>query len=516
MTNQVSVVFEDKIEYPTNPPYHPHISYPEYPFADQPIIGNQQPVTSNQQPNLAYESVRESLRLLGLDAENYSTSAWNPLKELVSPGSTVVIKPNAVLDINLKKECSVFASITHGSVLRAVTDYVYKALEGKGRLIIADAPLANSNFENWKKITGIQEIADFYKKTKGFEIEIYDLRHLYSPFDHRHGFAPANLKKRASRDPAGYREIDLGSKSLFSQWDEKSCGRLYGADYDRQATVRNHSDGHHRYKVAQTFLEADTIISIPKLKVHSKVGVTLNIKSMVGTQGDKNYIPHCRIGDPTRGGDEYPNLGPLQNFINRYRMWTIEHLLSKETPWIDRVYRIFFRPIQNKLQGLAHRLGRKKFGADYLGNIIGGAWYGNDTAWRMSLDLIRIILYSDRNGRIQDRPQRKFFSVIDGIVAGEDEGPLAPTNKPAGVIIAGQSPLTTDIVASSIMGFDFEKMPTFKVGLEQSWLADWPNGTKSLQIHSNRPDWQSLEEIRANHLGFLPSRGWRKHLEIQK
>ena len=56
-----------------------------------------------------------------------------------------------------------------------------------------------------------------------------------------------------------------------------------------------------------------------------------------------------------------------------------------------------------------------------------GAWYGNDTAWRMTLDLNNIIHYSDKNGIIKkDQQIRKNLVLVDGIIGGEGEGPLSP------------------------------------------------------------------------------------------
>jgi len=40
------------------------------------------------------------------------------------------------------------------------------------------------------------------------------------------------------------------------------------------------------------------LYSIPKMKVHGKVGVTLNLKGLVGVNTDKNYLIHYRVGTP--------------------------------------------------------------------------------------------------------------------------------------------------------------------------------------------------------------------------
>ena len=56
-----------KPDYPAVPPFHPHSRYPEY----EGSVGNE--------TNWVYESVRECLLRLGMDAAHYSSPLWNPL-----------------------------------------------------------------------------------------------------------------------------------------------------------------------------------------------------------------------------------------------------------------------------------------------------------------------------------------------------------------------------------------------------------------------------------------------------
>jgi len=94
-----------------------------------------------------------------------------------------------------------------------------------------------------------------------------------------------------------------------------------------------------------------------------------------------------------------------------------------------------------------------------LGAIYGGAWYGNDTCWRMALDLAGIVHYANREGQMQISLQRTHLCLIDGIVAGEGKGPLSPTPLAAGVLIFGDNVALTDVVACRLMGFDAGHIP---------------------------------------------------------
>ncbi|HVG31960.1 MAG TPA: DUF362 domain-containing protein [Pyrinomonadaceae bacterium] len=502
---RVSISRDPQAVYPERGPYNAEQDYPEYALAGKNCL---------DADNRVYGAVRESLRLLGLDAERFGTPDWNPLGQLIKPGNSVFIKPNAVLDINQKRGETVFASITHGAVLRAVADYAYKALKGRGKIIIADAPLAHSDFDNWKKVTGTNEIVELYREQLGFEIEVHDLRNLYVPWDYENGFAPSHLRRRADRDPAGYVDVDLKDESEFAEFSDDDVRLMYGSDFKREHTVQHHLNGHHRYHVAKSVLDADVLISVPKMKTHQKVGVTLNIKGMVGTQGDKNYIPHFRIGDTARGGDEYPDLGVWQNALNRSRMWMHTSVLARETKAADLAYKILSRVHHTGQRAIEWR-GLRKHGADYNWNITGGAWHGNDTAWRMALDLIRIVLYADSEGNLHQTPQRKFFSVVDGIIGGEAEGPLGPTAKHCGTIISGFNPLAVDAVTARLMGYDPLKIKMLKVGFERPWLKPWKEELAELPAVSNVSDYIALM---ANHVDtffqFQPSKGWRGQIEI--
>src|SRR5262249_31680546 len=85
----------------------------------------------------------------------------------------------------------------------------------------------------------------------------------------------------------------------------------FGSDYNRRWTTSVHRQingaQRHCYSISRRALEADLMISLPKLKTHKKTGVSLNVKNMIGINTDKNYIPHFRIGSPAQGGDEFPD-----------------------------------------------------------------------------------------------------------------------------------------------------------------------------------------------------------------
>src|SRR5205823_2186810 len=88
-----------------------------------------------------------------------------------------------------------------------------------------------------------------------------------------------------------------------------------------------------------------------------------------------------------------------------------------------------------------------------------GSWYGNDTIWRTCLDLQRILRYGRLDGTLAEGPQRQVISITDAIVAGEGEGPMAPTPVSAGFVTGATNPAAAEWVHARLMGFDPQKIP---------------------------------------------------------
>jgi hypothetical protein len=143
-----------------------------------------------------------------------------------------------------------------------------------------------------------------------------------------------------------------------------------------------------------------------------------------------------------------------------------------------------------------------------------GGWHGNDTIPRTISDLNRILFYADKHGRMADGKQRKMFVVVDGIVAGEREGPLVPGPKRCGVLVAGYDPVETDLVCSRIMGFDYRKMPTFRYAMQAHKYPLYDGKPESIEIRSGRCS--TFDGIsQAYDCDFEPAAGWKGFIEYR-
>ena len=469
------------------PPYSPAKHYPEYPFGSTAL---------STETNNGYGGVRDALQLLGLDGQHYGEPCWNPLGEFVHPGDTVVLKPNFVREFRETQAGHGDCLITHGSIIRAALDYVYIALQGEGRIIIADAPQNDADFDAIRRIAGLNEIQESYHRQAGFAVEVLDLR----PEKARKINGIIVGHEQLPGDPAGYVKVDLHNHSMFTEV-EHLCPLLYGSEYDTSEIRSHHTGGVHEYLISRTVLNADCVINLPKLKTHKKTGITVCMKNLVGINGDKNWLPHHRMGTPSEGGDQFAGEG-THHRLERRVMTCFRRLFPRLGPL--RI--VAAKPLKV--------FGQYLFGDTNTDTIRSGNWYGNDTTWRMVLDLNRILMYADSQGRLQEHPPRQLFCIVDGIVGGERNGPLDPMPKAAGLVLAGANPLAVDLVAARLMDFDYQRLPLLRQSLAAHPLPLATFSYGNVVCTSNDMTFCSrLPEAQGLHLRFQPHFGWQGHIE---
>lgn len=351
---------------------------------------------------------------LGYDLEN-------PFKTIIKPGDKVFIKPNWVGSSWRKSADHVdtmYSVITHENLIEVVADKVAIALKGKGEIIIGDNPSIDANFNELLKFTNIKHLESKYN----VPCHIIDMRPLVC--DDLKNYGKKDLMVSQLGDPLGEVQINLGKESLLYNVDSS----LFRGVFDeREDTVRAHTKDTQLYTFGKSLYDADVYISLPKMKAHQKVGATLNLKGLVGSVTDKNQLVHWRIGSPETGGDEYANQFELE---------------------------------ESKKAVVTHR----------------GSWPGNDTIWRMVVDLYNCMLKKDR----------KYFSIVDGICGGEGQGPFCPTSKYSHVLVAGEDLLNIDIVSARLMGFDPTKIKYLNYFLENNYTS-----LKSISVISHNKEYSN-------------------------
>ena len=377
--------------------------------------------------------------------------------------------------------------VTHPSVIEAVIRWAGTRLAGSGSITICDAPQTDSSFARLKEYCSLDDMVKRCRQEfPGTTIELLDLR----PEEWRAVDGVTVSKKELPGDPAGDTFVGLNEASEFVGF--QGNGKLFGASFNMAETNERHSDERHEYLLCRTPMDADVLINLPKLKTHKKVGLTCALKNLVGINANKNWLPHHTEGTPDQGGDQFP-------------VSTTKAKL--EYSWMGCAKRIVnCRPLFSRLLVPLKKVGRLFFG-DTQKVVRSGNWHGNDTCWRMVLDLNKCLFEFDGAGQPREKPLR-YLAVVDGIIGGEGNGPMSPDAKPCGTILAGIHPAAVDMTAATLMGFDWQKLRLLKGALEiqkRSFVTFQPS---DISLASNRSEWAGPLSQANGFFEFKPHFGW--------
>ncbi len=379
------------------------------------------------------EELKRSLRLL-CQQLGWGDPDSGAFANVIPTGARVLVKPNLVLHEN-HGPWSFDAVITHPSLVRTVVSELL--LTDLSEVHAGDAPIQSCNFEHLLYRTGLDSWAKGLAEKEARFTGICDFRRTTANFER--GIRVATEDKI---DLSHFALFDLGSDSLLEPVTTTEP-RFRVTCYDPKFLASTHSPGHHQYLISRDVLEADIVINLPKLKMHKKAGITNALKNLVGINGNKEYLPHHRIGGSNDSGDCYPGKSRLKE--------AIEKLYDFQNASPDGFRAKMVAPLLRPLVKLLSIAG------DETG--IEGSWSGNDTVWRMSLDLNRILMYGRRDGTMSDEPQRRVLHISDGIMAGQGNGPLAPEPFNLKILLAGSNPAALDFAGAYFLGLDPMRTP---------------------------------------------------------
>jgi uncharacterized protein (DUF362 family) len=376
-----------------------------------------------------------------------------PLGHLVPPGGRVLVKPNWVLHQN-RGPWTLEPLITNGVLIQAVVEAALAS--GAGRVLVADAPIQSCDFEELLGESGVGPWAEALRQVEPRFGGVQDLRRTI-----RRGDSTGEITRTDVQSLEHFTLFDLARDSLLEPVTTPEP-KFRVTQYPPAQLARTHGPGRHRYLVAREVLDADLVINLPKLKTHKKGGITCALKNLVGINGNKEYLPHHRIGGAADGGDCYPARDPVKR--------ALEIVLDRFNSSTTRTSRRIWRGATRMLQAVQNRRG------DRIG--VEGSWSGNDTVWRMCLDLNRILLYGRPDGTLAEAPLRRVIQIVDAIVAGQGEGPLRSEPLPLGLLAAGESAAALDWVLAIVLGYDPERVPIVReaFGAFRWPIADFPAG----------------------------------------
>lgn len=413
----------------------------------------------------------------------------------------IVLKPNWVMH-ETDPTFPIQALVTDSRVIEAVAGACLELFPAAESILVGDCPLQYADWKAMCEQSGLNPvIARLQRLSKG-KIVFSDLRkEVFRKGEHGSFLSAA---RGDYGDPRGYRVVSVGERSHLEPLSDQA-DRFAVNDYSASTTRSNHHRGSHNYCVAQSILDADLFINLPKWKSHQKSGITGALKNLVGINADKAYLPHFRRGAPKWGGDEYSN-------DNRWLYWAQTTLREK----VQKKHRLAYAMLKPGWEALKRVRGIETRLADPLAQpkrfyAAGGSWPGNDTIWRMVYDLNLVMQCADVNGVLRAEPQRSYFCIVDGLVSGEGNGPLQPLPRDTDWLLFGADPFALDAILCWCMGFAPEKVPLVarrKEYVGQEW-GRFELDELSLSVDGMK---QFLRELAIN-FQFASPPGWRNYIE---
>ncbi|MDR3666524.1 MAG: DUF362 domain-containing protein [Ignavibacteriaceae bacterium] len=390
-------------------------------------------------------------------------------------GKNILLKPNWVH--HSKSENDHYCLITNHMFTLSVLESVLQYLPG--RVTIGDAPIQGciwNKMMDTRFMETIEEFRRFYKT----EINIKDFR--------RKIWEKSIGKVITDNNPLSeYSIFDLGESSFLDPISNNE-GNFRVTNYDYRILQGTHRKGLHKYCIANDVLTADIIINLPKVKTHQKTGLTCALKNLVGINGEKDYLPHHRAGGTKDGGDCYPG----RNYLREISQAVFD-IANKN---IGKKSYLFWKYLGQSFWKINGKSPYKQLAA---------GWYGNDTSWRMVMDLNYIAQFGIVNGSVSEKPVRTIFNFIDGIIGGEGNGPLKPMPFPLGFIGFSNNSALTDMVFALLMSFDPKKIPLIDAACKKFLGVNF-------KIFINAGEC-SISDLLSYSIKAEPSPGWKNFIE---
>jgi uncharacterized protein (DUF362 family) len=417
-----------------------------------------------------------------------------PFGRVIPKGARVLIKPNLVLHQN-EGSGGMDCLVTHSSLIRAAVEAALQT--DAAEVLVGDAPIQGCNFDALVESTGLRAWAQSQMALDSRFKGVRDFRRTIGVLVHGVRVAAEDVQPEDR-----FALFDLGRQSLLEPIS--AAGNPFRvAWYDPRLMAKTHHSGVHQYLVAKEVVEADIIINLPKLKTHRKAGITCALKNLIGINGNKEYLPHHRLGGSQHGGDCYPGNGVVKRALEY--LSDRQNLTSSYATGM--LWRLLFAVFARTSRAQGDRTGTD------------GSWSGNDTIWRTCLDLNRILLYGRSDGTrtdgtrsggtanggtmsagiMSDEIQRRVIHVADAVVAGQGNGPLAPDPLDLGLLLGANNAAAMDWVGAHLLAYDPDRISLVRHAFDRfRWpIADCPSSGVSVAGDLGEgPPLRVLETIR--------------------
>jgi len=347
-------------------------------------------------------------------------------------GKSILLKPNWVREE--LKASDYLCLRTNDNLLLCILEEVLKY--EPSRVLLADAPIQGCVWDKMITPEFIMSVNDLSRRYE-IPVTIKDFRRTVNDL----------AKNRVEKDlhpQTDYIIFDLGERSNLEPITSSS-NNFRVTCYSPDRLAASHHRGVHKYCIARDVFESDVIITIPKLKTHRMAGMTNALKLLVGINGDKDYLPHHRIGSVQEGGDNYKDKSIWRSISNTIMDESNRRRGTRVGRFLERFSALFWR-----------------ISKPDNATLVNAGWYGNDTIWRTVLDINIIALFGDNKGILHENQQRKLYSIMDGVIGGQGDGPLHPDPSPLGVLAMSDNPYLMDTVAGELYHLSADRIPLLK------------------------------------------------------
>jgi len=363
-------------------------------------------------------------------AESIRSVLREQLKPEMVKSKRIFLKPNWVN--HPRRDTDEICLRSHDNFVLTFVEIICEL--GPGLILIGDAPIQGCKWNLMISPEFIDRIKSISKQAQ-IPIEVKDLRR--EVFD-----AKENRSDKNQRSLDEFIIFDLGKNSYLEPITKPGRSKFRVTHYNPDRFTLSHKPGMHKYCITRELFDADLVISIPKVKTHEKSGITAALKNIVGLNGDKDFLPHHRIGGTGQGGDSYPE----RNFVRYLSELCYDQANRKK----GKQSYFFWVRLAAFLWRMTFPNAMTRFGA---------GWHGNDTTWRMVMDLNLIAVYGKADGSLSNIPVREVFSLCDGIVGGQGDGPLRPDPLNLGVVAFTNDSGYCDASLALLMGINISRLP---------------------------------------------------------
>ena len=111
-------------------------------------------------------------------------------------------------------------------------------------------------------------------------------------------------------------------------------------------------------------------------------------------------------------------------------------------------------------------------------------------------------MFADAEGQLHTTPQRRYLAIVDGIMSGDQNGPMEHRPRNDGILIGGFNPVAVDYTAARVMQLNWQVIPQITRAIQNKFYPLFDHEINEVRINSAF----SLDEVPL--AAFVVPKGW--------